>query len=431
MKNTYDNVIVNRFRKIDPEVKCRNVTFQVTDDCCLKCSYCYQVHKGHNFMSKETAYKIVDLLFKLYDEDKEGAVINHHTRGLILDFIGGEPFMNVEVIEAVMDYFVEKCYQLNHPWLTNFRASISTNGLLYFEPKVQAFLKKYYNFISLNITIDGPKEIHDTCRVDYDGKGSFERAMTAWEHWSRWTGADQTHTKVTIAPENLSELGTIFDFFLSRGCKHIAANPVFEHPWTIEEAKLYYHLLIKLADRLLEVPDADSTLFTETKGKPLLSSDTDNWCGGTAAMLAFDPEGNAYPCLRYMESSLGTDRKPIIIGNTDGIYNTPEYQAIYEDMRKVTRQSQSTEECINCHVASGCAWCSAWNYQETGSYNKRSTNICWMHRAEALANVYYWNHYYNLKNESKQFPLYLSRDIAKNLVTDEEYDFLYKLSTRG
>ena len=52
-------------------------------------------------MSKETAKEIVDLLFRLYDEDKEGAVINHHTHGIILDFIGGEPFMNVDVIESV------------------------------------------------------------------------------------------------------------------------------------------------------------------------------------------------------------------------------------------------------------------------------------------------------------------------------------------
>ena len=73
-----------------------------------------------------------------------------------------------------------------------------------------------------------------------------------------------------------------------------------------------------------------------------LSTDTNNWCGGTSLMLAFDPEGNAYPCLRYMESSLNSAREPIIIGDTSGIYNTPETKAIYEDMRKVTRQSQST-----------------------------------------------------------------------------------------
>ena len=64
----------------------------------------------------------------------------------------------------------------------------------------------------------------------------------------------------------------------------------------------------------------DSSLFDPHFGIPLLSTDVQNWCGGTGAMLSFDPDGNAYPCIRYMESSLGSDRKPIIIGNTKGLY---------------------------------------------------------------------------------------------------------------
>ena len=141
-------------------------------------------------MTKETAKKIVDLLFKLYDENKEDSVINHHTYGIILDFIGGEPFMNVPVIEYTMEYFLNECFKRDHIWLTNCRASISTNGLLYFEPDTQAFLKKYKDFISLNVTIDGPKEVHDLCRVDYNGNGSFDRAMAAWEDWFLKTGVN-------------------------------------------------------------------------------------------------------------------------------------------------------------------------------------------------------------------------------------------------
>lgn len=87
-------------------------------------------------MTKETAKQIVDLLFRLYDEDKEDCPINKHTYGLILDFIGGEPLMNVDVVEYVMEYFLNECFRRDHIWLTNFRASMSTNGLLYFEPKV-------------------------------------------------------------------------------------------------------------------------------------------------------------------------------------------------------------------------------------------------------------------------------------------------------
>ncbi len=426
--NDYSDEIIQRYHRIDPKAVCRNITFQVTDDCCLKCSYCYQTHKGHAMMTKETAKKIVDLLFRLYDENNENTVINHHTYGIILDFIGGEPFMNIEVIEYTLQYFIDQCVEKDHIWLTNFRASMSSNGILYFQPEVQAFLNKYKQFISLNITIDGPKEVHDLCRVDHDGNGSFERAIAAWDDWLAKTDVTQVHTKVTIAPENLPYMESIFDFFISRGCKFIYANPIFEHEWTVDEAKTYYKVLIRLADRLLNSDGIHSSLFEEHIGNPLPSSETQNYCGGTSAMLAFDPQGNAYPCLRYMASSLGPDRAPIIIGDTDGIYNTPEYKAIYEDMKAVTRQSQSTPECLDCPVASGCAWCSAANYTITGSYNKRITYICWMHRASALANVYYWNLYYRYIRSEKRKPLYLPRSIATQIITDEQYDELLAMA---
>ena len=429
MFREYSDYVIERYRKIDKKATCRTITFQVTDDCCLNCSYCYQTHKGHAMMTPEIAKSIVDLLFELYDKNEEDAVINHHTYGLVIDFIGGEPFMNVEVMGDTLEYFINKCVETNHIWLTNFRASISSNGLLYFKPEVQNFLNKYQQFLSLNITIDGPKDVHDICRVDYNSNGSFDRAIAAWDDWLKRTNGQDSHTKITIAPENLPHMKKIFDFFIKRGCRNINANPIFEHEWTIKEAQLYYKILIQLADRLLDADDSiHSSLFRENMNEPLPTTDTNNYCGGTSAMLAFDPEGNAYPCLRYMASSLEPNTPPIIIGNTKGIYNTPEYIAIYKDMQNVTRQSQSTQECLDCPIAAGCAWCSAANYALTGSYNKRLTTICWMHRAEALANVYYWNWYYKIHEIQKRKPLYLPRNIARQLISDKEYDELLELA---
>lgn len=423
----YGTEVRCRYYKEDRQASCPEITFQVTDDCCLKCSYCYQGNKSHNMMSKETAKDIVDLLFKMYDENDENSVINHHTKGVVLSFIGGEPFMNIDTISYIADYFATECFKRDHIWLTNFRFCISTNGLLYFDPKVQEFLKKYDDFISMTITLDGPKEIHDICRVDYDNNGSFDRAFMAWQDWNN--KHESIDTKVTISPDNLYKINTILDFFISHGCKMIFANPIFEHQWTIEEGKQYYILLKELANKLLSTTDVRCSIFSEYCGKPLLTTHTQNWCGGTGAMLAFDPMGNAYPCLRYMPSSLGNERKPLIIGDIHGVYSTPDQKKILNNMRSVTLQSQSTEECNDCPIAMGCAYCSAYNYQATGSYNKRVTNICWMHRARALANVYYWNLYYIKNNISKRFPLYLPHSITKKLISDTEYDMLYNLST--
>lgn len=412
---------------------CRNITFQITDDCCLNCSYCYQIHKGHKKMTKETAKKAVDLLFKMYDENKEDAFINKNTHGIIIDFIGGEPLMNVPIMDFIIEYFIDRCVQSDHEWLLNFRISFATNGILYFEKDSQDFFKKYNQFISMTVSIDGPKEIHDACRVDYDGKGSFDRAYKAMKHYKEnYNPFVDDNTKVTIAPENLENLNTIVDFFAQDGIEVILANPVYEAKWNQEHAKIYYKELIKLADKMLEYDELYCSRFTERYYHPHLTSENQNWCGGDGNMLAFDPDGIAYPCLRYMESSLGGEQPPLIIGNVkDGIYNTPETIKIKNELNCITRRSQSTDECFHCPIATGCAWCSAWNYQENGSVNKRSTNICWMHRAESIANVYYWNMKYIKEGREKRFPFFLEQKYALEIVSEDEYNQLLRLSTLG
>ena len=405
----------------------RNVTFQVTDDCPMSCSYCYQGHKGHKKMSKEVAKQGVDLLFHMYEENNS-PFINRKTKAIILDFIGGEPLMAIDIIDYICTYFVQKCLELDHPWLYTWRASMTSNGALYFEPKVQEFLHKFKGFVSFSITLDGPKEIHDSCRVYHDGRGNFDDAYAAMKHFNSHY-YEELGTKVTIAPENLHNLNKIVDFFIGEGMKLIHANCVNEAKWTYAQAKLFYAELKKMADRLLELNDETTiSLFNEYFFSPLGPNDNQNWCGGTSKMLAFDPDGVAYPCLRYMPSSLGNDVPPIVIGSVEGIYVTDEQKHIKEYMDGITRRSQSTDECWNCPIAAGCSWCSAWNYQETGSVNKRSTNICAMHKARSLANVYYWNKWYRLNNIDKRFKMWLPKEEALRIIDEKEYAMLEELS---
>lgn len=426
----FSDIITSMYPEIGTKA-CRSITFQITDDCCLNCSYCYQINKGHKKMTPDIAKQAIDLLFKMYDDNIEDAFINHTTKGLVIDFIGGEPFMNVELMDYILDYFITTCLEKNHPWLEHFRVGFASNGMLYFNEDVQNFIKKYNNFLSITISIDGPKEVHDACRVDYNGQGSFDKAFAALEHYLHTYATHMSledNTKITIAPENLPYLDTILDFFLKYNVKHINANPVYEANWTPEHAQIYYSHLIKLADKMLENPKLTCSRFLEWHYRPKLISDNTNWCGGTGDMLAFDPDGIAYPCIRYMPSSLGTDQPPIIVGDVTGIYNTPDTIKIQQEFNAITRRSQSTTACFHCPIAAGCAWCSAWNYQSMGSPNKRSTNICWMHRAEALANVYYWNMKYFAENSSKRFPLFLEQEYALQIISEQEYDNLLTLS---
>ena len=342
---------------LEHEFLTRNITFQVTDDCTACCTYCYQGHKGHRMMTKDVAKRGVDLIFDMYDRN-EGTFINHKTKAIILDFIGGEPLMNIDIIDYVCTYFMEQCIKRNHPWIYTWRASMISNGSLYFDPKVQAFLKKFRGFVCFGITLDGPKEIHNSCRVYHDGRGNFDDAYAAMKHFNSHY-YEESSTKVTIAPENLHNLNKIVQFFVDEGMEDINANTVFEAEWTEDQAKEFYVELKKMADYLIELnnEDIDVSLFREDVFRPISEEDNQNFCGGTGAMLAFDPEGIAYPCLRYMKSSLGDAVPPITVGTVDGIFETEKDKETKRCLDCITRRSQSTDECWNCPIGAGCAWC--------------------------------------------------------------------------
>lgn len=181
----------------------QSITFQVTDDCNLACLYCYQGHKGKNRMSFETAKKFFDLVvsgekgFKSYINPEKSP-------GLVVDFIGGEPFLEIELIDQICTYIMDKLIELDHPWAMKTMFSICSNGVLYRDEKVQAFLRKWANRLSFSVTIDGNKELHDSCRVFPDGGPSYDIAVDAASDWMK--RGNHMGSKITIAPGNISFL---------------------------------------------------------------------------------------------------------------------------------------------------------------------------------------------------------------------------------
>lgn len=409
----------------------REITFQVTEACNLRCSYCYQIQKSSKIMSWETAKACVDILFKMGKmSPEENFFINTLTESIILDFIGGEPFLEVELIEKISDYFVEKALEENPKWAETFMLSFATNGTLHETPQVQKFIKKYTNHISISVSIDGTKEMHDACRVFPDGSGSFDLAYAAQKELEKIYGRGQG-TKATISRENMSMLPETIKYYISEGYTQIHANTIYEPDWTPEDGKLFYQKLKEMANILLPYNErVHISLFERNsfcpKGDPLQC-----WCGGYTSMLAFDTEGNMYPCIRYMESSLGSDAPPIIIGDAwHGMYYTSEQKKLLECLSCITWQTQNDEECRNCPIAQGCADCAAESYQHFGVLNKRhKLGSCWVHRARSLANVYYWNMLYRQNGLSERFHRYLPDDIALQIISPEELAFLNKLES--
>ena len=93
-------------------------------------------------------------------------------------------------------------------------------------------------------------------------------------------------------------------------------------------------------------------------------------------------------------------------------------------MDKINRRTQSDDECFYCSIGSGCGCCTAWCYQKYGTMDKRDKNICWMHRARSLANVYYWNKYYELNNINQIMKINLEKDIALKIISEQEWNKL-------
>ena len=407
----------------------KTVTFQITEDCCLNCSYCYQVHNSiQKPMSFETAKTFIDQLLS----DNFERITTDNTVGIIWEFIGGEPFLQIDLIQKITDYIYKVMTEKNHPWLFLSRISISSNGILYFDPRVQHYIQQYFTLLSLNISIDGNKALHDSCRVDLNGNGSYDRAIAAVRHFKS-TYNQMPAIKMTYAPANIGFMYEATLSLIEEGYTQLQGNCIFEEGWTYEHATVLYYQLKRIADYLIDNNLYNKIYFAffieDTFFKPLDPEYNRNWCGGVdCTMLSINPKGEYYNCIRYMESSLQGAQKPLKLGSVNGGYlQTEEERSNYNMTQGITRKSQSTEECFNCPIAGGCAWCSAYNYQVNGTPNKRVTSICPMHKARALGNVYFWNKLYRTLDIDKTFINYLPDDESLKIIDKNELSMLKSL----
>ena len=190
------------------------------------------------------------------------------------------------------------------------------------------------------------------------------------------------------------------------GIHEVNINVVYEDVWEEGDDELFENQLMELADAIIMggfYKEYACSFFSENIGKPLDKVlENQNWCGA-GRMLSIDAAGNLYPCTRFAAYSL-RNKKPIIIGNVDDGIDANKLRPFLT----LDRIVQSSQECIECEVASGCAWCQGENYDaaETDTVFQRSTAICKMHKARVRANNYYWNKLYQtLEKESKSMLL--------------------------
>lgn len=377
---------IRKNRKSWKHNSAKNITFIVTKDCQLACKYCYLVGKNSKErMPWEVAKQAIDYILDQEEDMKEASVV--------WDFIGGEPFLEIDLIDRICDYLKTEMFRRNHHWFNSYRFSFSTNGINYHTDKVQQFIQKNRDHLSIGITIDGTERKHDLNRIyKGDGRGSYADVVRNIPLWQQqFPGAG---TKVTISSADLPYIKESVLHLYSLGIHEVNINCVFEDVWQPGDDLLFEEQLMKLADEIIDkgyYKDYACSFFTERLGKPLdCVLQNQNWCGA-GRMLAVDAEGNFYPCTRFAQYSLRS-KKAWIIGNIhDGIDKNK-----LRPFLTLDRCTQSPQKCIDCEVAEGCAWCQGENYDaaDTATIYQRSTAICLMHKARVRANNYYWNKLY-------------------------------------
>lgn len=355
------------------------VTFILTEDCQLRCKYCYFVAKNsRNRMNFDIARRTIDYLLSEPDLFPESYIV--------LDFIGGEPLLEIDLLDKICDYFKLHSYLKMHPWFERYRISLSTNGLLYSKDSVQRFISKNKTHLGIGITIDGTKKKHDLQRVFPNGRGSYNNVVKEIPLWLKQF--PKSSTKVTIAREDLPYIKESILHLWELGIKYINSNLIFENVWEDGDDHIFEDQLIQLADDIIKdhyYIGHSCSFFSRVIGKPVTSEG--NWCGA-GKMLAVDSSGSFYPCVRFTPFSL-QNRKAIVVGNCyTGIDSNRLRPFLALNLR-----SQSPTKCLECEVASGCAWCQGMNYDEAtiDTIYQRSTYLCEMHKARVRANQYFWN----------------------------------------
>lgn len=375
----------------------KNITFIVTKDCQLACKYCYLVGKNEKErMPWSTAKAAID-----YVLDRETDP-NFAYESVVWDFIGGEPFLEIDLIDRICDYIKAEMYRRNHHWFNSYRFSFSTNGLNYDSEKVQRFIEKNKQHLSIGITIDGTRRKHDLNRVYKNSeRGSYDDVVRNIPLWQSQFPGDGT--KVTISSADIPYIKESVLHLYDLGIHQVNINCVFEDVWHKGDDALFEQQLTDLADEIIDrglYEQYACSFFSENMGKPLdCTLQNQNWCGA-GKMLAIDAAGNFYPCTRFAQYSL-RDKEAWIIGNIrDGIDNNK-----LRPFLTLDRCTQSKPECVDCEVAEGCAWCQGENYDaaKTHTVYERATAICLMHKAHVRANNYYWNKLYRkLELEDKR-----------------------------
>ena len=324
----------------------------IAHTCNLNCSYCFASQGKYNgeraVMSFEVGKQALDFL-----------VANSGSRrNLEVDFFGGEPLMNFQVVKDLVAY--ARSIEKEHN--KNFRFTLTTNGMLVDDDVIEFANRECHNVV---LSLDGRKEVHDRYRVDYAGKGSWERIVPKFQKFVEARNGKGYYMRGTFTHANPDFLNDIQQM-LDLGFTELSMEPVVcasDDPsaLTEEDKVIVMDQYEKLAELMLQ-RDREGKSFTfyhymiDLSGGPCIYKRISG-CGSGTEYMAVTPWGDLYPCHQFVG-----DEK-FLLGNIfDGVKNT----AIQDEFMSCNVYSRP--ECHDCWAKLYCSGgCAANAYHSTGS----------------------------------------------------------------
>ena len=324
----------------------------VAHTCNLNCSYCFasqgKYHGDRALMPFEVGKRALDFL------------IEHsgHRTNLEVDFFGGEPLMNWDVVKQLVAY-ARTQEEPNHK---KFRFTLTTNGMLIDDDVIDFANREMSNVV---LSLDGRKEIHDRLRVDYAGKGSYDRIVPRFRKLVEARGGKNYYMRGTFTHANPDFTKDVFHM-ADLGFTELSMEPVVCAPGDpaaltpedLEIVKEQYELLAR--DMLRREKEGKPITFyhymLDLTGGPCVYKRISG-CGSGTEYMAVTPWGDLYPCHQFV----GEEKYKL--GNIwDGVTNT----ALREDFRACNAYAR--KECDDCWARLYCSGgCAANAFHATGS----------------------------------------------------------------
>ena len=337
----------------------------VAHTCNLNCAYCFASQGKYSgeraVMSEEVGKRALDFLIE-----------NSGTRhNLEVDFFGGEPLMNFDIVKNLVAYAREREKETGK----NFRFTLTTNGVLIDDDVIDFANREMSNVV---LSLDGRKEIHDEFRVDYAGKGSFDKIVPKFQKLVEARGGKDYYMRGTFThrnPDFVNDIRTMLDL----GFDELSMEPVVcapDDPAALNEKDLevvmqqYEELASLMLERRRQgKPFTFYHYMIDLSGGPCIYKRVSG-CGSGTEYMAVTPWGDLYPCHQFVG-----DEKFKLGDIYNGVTNT----ALQNEFKQCNVYAHP--ECNDCWAKLYCSGgCAANAYHATGKITGIYENGCKLFR---------------------------------------------------